>query len=221
MTAAQFELGGATFHNLMFMAESRLNGEDGILGQDFLHIVDVDYDLSSGVARLVQPKDCRDTNMVYWAKDGQSYSVLPLDRLDLQNPHTQATVLINGVKMRAIFDTGSAVSFITQPAALRAGVKVTDPGVTPGGVSHGLDRDIKSWVAVFSDVKIGDEEIQKTPLMIGETTADFFDVLIGADFFMAHHVYVANSQQKIYFTYSGGPVFDARRVAAPEPAAAK
>jgi hypothetical protein len=32
-------------------------------------------------------------------------------------------------------------------------------------------------------------------------------MIIGADFFMAHRIYVARSQGKIYFTYKGGPVF--------------
>ena len=32
-------------------------------------------------------------------------------------------------------------------------------------------------------------------------------MLIGADFFRAHHVYVARGQGKMYFTYLGGPVF--------------
>ena len=33
------------------------------------------------------------------------------------------------------------------------------------------------------------------------------DMIIGADFFLAHRIYVARSQGKIYFTYKGGPVF--------------
>ena len=33
-------------------------------------------------------------------------------------------------------------------------------------------------------------------------------MLLGADFFLSHRVYVANSQNKLYFTYGGGPVFD-------------
>ena len=80
-------------------------------------------------------------------------------------------------------------------------------GVKRAGESHGIDGDIKTWVATFGSVKIGDEEIKNAKLSIGDTATDAFDVLIGADFFMAHHVYVANSQGKLYFTYSGGPVF--------------
>ena len=42
------------------------------------------------------------------------------------------------------------------------------------------------------------------------------DMLIGADFFLAHHVLVASSQRKLYFTYNGGTGFqpDGRAAAA-------
>ncbi|HET9329219.1 MAG TPA: tetratricopeptide repeat protein, partial [Steroidobacteraceae bacterium] len=36
------------------------------------------------------------------------------------------------------------------------------------------------------------------------------DMLVGADFFLSHRIYVSNSQHKLYFTYNGGPVFDLR-----------
>jgi tetratricopeptide (TPR) repeat protein len=34
------------------------------------------------------------------------------------------------------------------------------------------------------------------------------DMLVGADFFLSHRVYVSNSQHKLYFTYNGGAVFN-------------
>ncbi len=42
-------------------------------------------------------------------------------------------------------------------------------------------------------------------------------MILGADFFLSHHILVASSQRKLYFTYNGGPVFDLRpqAVAAP------
>lgn len=33
-------------------------------------------------------------------------------------------------------------------------------------------------------------------------------MLLGADFFLSHHVYVARSQRAVYFTYNGGSVFN-------------
>jgi len=32
-------------------------------------------------------------------------------------------------------------------------------------------------------------------------------MLLGADFFQSHRIYVANSQRQMFFTYNGGPVF--------------
>jgi tetratricopeptide (TPR) repeat protein len=33
-------------------------------------------------------------------------------------------------------------------------------------------------------------------------------MLIGADFFLSHRIYVASGQRKVYFTFNGGPVFN-------------
>jgi tetratricopeptide (TPR) repeat protein len=57
-------------------------------------------------------------------------------------------------------------------------------------------------------VKIGDEEIKNAPMVIGQSPSDEFDMLIGADFFLSHRIYVSKSQHKLYFTYNGGPVFN-------------
>ena len=36
-------------------------------------------------------------------------------------------------------------------------------------------------------------------------------MLVGADFFLSHHVLISNSQSRLYFTYNGGPVFNLSR----------
>ncbi len=77
----------------------------------------------------------------------------------------------------------------------------------PIGEGHGLDASFKSWAGTFASVKIGDEEIQNAPMVIGQSGQAWFDVLLGTDFFLSHHVYVANSQGKIYFTYERGAPF--------------
>ena len=206
-TAPTFEFAGGSFRNVEFLAAD-IRDRAGLLGQNVLHLVDDDYDLKGGTLRLIRPDDCERSDLAYWVKPGVAYSILPLEPTDHYDRHTEAFIEINGVKVRALFDTGAPTSFITARAAARTGVKTSDPGVTRVRDSRGLDRDgIKTWVAKFADIKIGDEEIKNTRLSIGESEATDFDVLIGADFFLAHHVYVANSQQKLYFSYSGGPVF--------------
>ena len=55
---------------------------------------------------------------------------------------------------------------------------------------------------------------------IAKAVVDEPDMLLGADFFRSHRVYISKSQKKIYASYMGGPVFDTHR--SPEtPAASK
>jgi tetratricopeptide (TPR) repeat protein len=42
-------------------------------------------------------------------------------------------------------------------------------------------------------------------------------MLIGADFMLSHRIYIARSQDKLYFTYNGGPVFRLDSAPAPPP----
>jgi hypothetical protein len=205
--APKFEFAGGSFDNVAFLTTGALEDASGLLGQNVLHQLDDEYDLKNGALKLVKPKDCEGVNFVYWAKPGMTYSEAPLESAGWYDDHTVATIEINGVKMRAYFDTGAATSFITAHAAARAGVKTSDPAARPVRSAHALDGVMRAWVAPFASVKIGDEEIKNTSLTIGESEARDYDILIGADFFLAHHVYVANSQGKIYFTYNGGPVF--------------
>ncbi len=221
VVAPQVDFVGATFKNIAFLATGRLSGEDGTIGQPVLKQFDVEYDLKGGAIHLVKLEGCRASELNYWAKDGEAYSKIPLDTSDQRdNPMTKSTVFVNGVRMRATFDTGAPYTFITEKAAARAGVKTTDPGVTPVSKAQGLDGAVNAWVGTFKSVKVGDEDIQNGPLEIGASSADF-DMLIGADFFLSHHVYVANSQDKIYFSYAGGPVFRARPTAVEIEAAAQ
>ncbi len=204
--ADTFDFNGMAFKDVPFMATDRIGADDGLIGQAFLHSVDVEYDLAGGVVRRAKPQGCGGVNMAYWAKDGAAYSVMPLEWIDKDRPHTEAAIYVNGVRLRAALDTGASTSLISESAAARAGVNTGDAGVVPIGEGQGLDAAFKTWVGTFASIKIGDEEIKNTPMMIGRSNAGF-DVLLGADFFLSHHIYVANSQEKIYFTYSGGPVF--------------
>lgn len=214
VSAQRFEFAGMSFDRAQFLTAGDFGQASGLLGQNMFGHVDNEFDFKGGMVRLVRPEGCDGVELAYWAQPGSTYSMAPLLPAERRDPHTSIMIEINGVQMRAQLDTGADNSFITKAAAARAGVRTTDPGVTPAGYSRGLDRpDIKTWVAHFADVKIGDEEVRNTRLSIGDSTATDFDVLLGADFFLAHHLYVANSQGRLYFTYAGGPVF---RVSQPD-----
>jgi len=192
-------------------------GAVGLLGQNVFRMFgDVEYDLANGVIRLVKAKDCGNSLMAYWAKS-QPFSVIDIGYATPQSPHTTGVAFLNGARIRVMFDTGAATSLLTLEAAKRAGVTPDSNGVVAAGASNGIGRRmVKTWIAPFPSFRIGDEEVRNTHLRIGAGTMLDVDMLIGADFFLSHRVYVANSQHKLYFSYNGGPVFNL--TAAPAPA---
>ena len=123
---------------------------------------------------------------------------------------------MNGHAIRVLFDTGSNTSGLSLEAARRIGITPDSPGVVAAGFDRGLTQQapIQTWIAPIAEFAIGSEKILHTRITIEEIHSRYddpeehYDMLLGADFFLAHHVYVANSQSKLYFTYSGGPVFN-------------
>lgn len=238
VTAPSFELAGMAVPNAPFVSTDKMNGnQDGVIGQTFLSRMDVEYDLAGagmpppgaapaatgakgaaapaeppagstgGKVMLVKAVGCETSNMAYWAKDGDLFWEIPLTAASNGAPLTEATILVNGVKLTAMFDTTAPFSVITQAGAEKAGVKTTDAGVTPmrGTPGH--------WLGAFT-VNVGGEEMKNAPLAIAQTKDTFYDVVIGTDYFLTHHLYVANSQHKIYATragFPGAPMFTAHQ----------
>jgi tetratricopeptide (TPR) repeat protein/predicted aspartyl protease len=196
----------------------------GVLGQNVFRLGDVEYDLASGVINIMRPRgDCQKYSLAYWANaKGEPYSQIDIDFATPERPHTEGDAYLNGRKIRVMFDTGAESSLLTLDAAKRAGVTPETPGVTPAGATVGIGRrTVRSWIAPFASFKIGDEEVRNTHLRIGDQRVPGIDMFIGADFFLSHHIYVANSQRKLYFTYNGGPVFNLTTEPTPAPASAE
>jgi tetratricopeptide (TPR) repeat protein len=184
-------------------------GSVGILGQNIIRIGDVEYDLAKGVIRLMHADGCSNALLAYWVKATEPYSVIKIDSATPLEPHTASTAYINGAEVRVIFDTGAPTSMLSLKAAARAGVKPDSPGVVAAGYSGGIGRSsYKAYIGPFASFKIGEEEVRNTRLRFGDMTLENADMLLGADFFLSHRIYVASSQRKLYFTFNGGHVFN-------------
>lgn len=152
----------------------------------------------------MKPFDCGDRPLSYWAP-GVRPSSAPL--LRLEDGQGAIAVVVNGSTLRALLDTGSGASVVTARAAARIGL-VSESG--SGGDANGVGRrSVTSSYAKIDDIKLGDEEIKNTRLTIIDDPLVLtgVDMILGADFFLSHHVYVSKSQDRVYFTYNGGPVF--------------
>jgi tetratricopeptide (TPR) repeat protein len=209
-TVKEFGIAGALIHNVEFLVGGSEVGSEGLIGQNFLHQWDVEYDFSKGVVRLFKPEGCRKARMAYWLTPGQTYSETGIESVMQSRMHTVGEGYVNGQHIRVTFDTGAYNSFLSLRAAARAGIKIDSPGVVEAGYSRGIGRGmVKTYIATASSFKIGDgEEIKNARLRIADSDLAESDMLLGSDFFVSHHIFVANSQSKLYLSYNGGPVFN-------------
>jgi tetratricopeptide (TPR) repeat protein len=209
-TVKEFSIVGLIIKNVEFLVGGSEVGNAGLLGQNLLENFDVEYDLAAGVIRLFKTEDCGHARLAYWLTPEQDFSWMPIERIEPLHPHTIGVAYVNDKKIRVEFDTGAFVSVLSLKAAERAGIRPDSPGVVESGYSRGIGRGmVMSYIAPFASFKIGDgEEIKNTKLRIADIGLDSADMLVGADFFISHRVFVANKEHKLFLSYNGGPVFN-------------
>jgi predicted aspartyl protease len=206
----------------------------GLVGEDLLGKVDLEFDLAENVVRLFQPQDCKGDQVVYWSK---AYFMVPLVRpamsdstaLHVNVPwvddpgYVVAHVSLNGQDALAMLDTGAAMSIVSADLIKRGVVRPESEPIEEAPARGIAGKPVATAVAAFPVLTIGQENIQNARLrisdlwggtkevhtgsMIARPTWAPADMLLGADFFRAHRVYFARSQKKMYFTYQGGPIF--------------
>lgn len=206
-----FGILGATLHNIEFLVGGSDSGM-GFLGASFLDIVDLDIDLAHGKLHLMKPSGCGARPMAYWATDGNFQTADLLSSMNTHDRRSFVNVVINGKKIRAMLDSGAETTLLSREAAERAGIDLSAPGVKTFGRMSGMGaKSFQSWQVPVDSYSIGTETISHSKVLVMDGRIglgeDAPDMLLGVDFFLAHHIYVANSQGRIYFTYNGGRVF--------------
>jgi predicted aspartyl protease len=192
----------------------------GVLGEDFLSHFDVEFDLAHQTINLYKADQCNGASLGFWSPDivtaefGSGSSDLPM--IDI-------TPKINGQDVRGFLDSGSPLSAVSIAAAERLGVSWDSPETVAGTPTQGMDgRKTNIRVGVVDRFSLGEEAIKNTHLRVGDLPEKHtigminglpihqvipYEILLGLDFINSHHVLVSHSQNKIYFSYSGGPVF--------------
>ena len=203
-----FGILGTTFHDVGFIVGGTDMGY-GLLGANLLDFADLEIDLAHGKLTLFGTAHCNKASLAYWAKDG--YNVADIESADNSNDRrTFFNVTINGKQVRAVLDSGAGATVLSRRAAERVGIDLEAPDVKAGGTSFGVgSKSLKAWIVRIDSFSVGSETIQHSQMQVidgrigdGET-----DMLLGVDFLLAHHMFIANSQRKAYFTYNGGRVF--------------
>jgi predicted aspartyl protease len=199
-------------------------GFDLLLGEDFLQRFDVEFDLPHNAVRLFQARDCGNASLAYWTKD--AVGEVEIDPIREAQPSIIFPVSINDRRIDALLDSGASVSVLGKQDAADAGVTPGSPGVVGAGKLMGLGaRSVDMWTGGFASFAIGNERISDIRIAFADVHKDQSyaatgsnlarralptrPMFVGADFLRAHRLLVAHSQRRMYFSYTGGPVFAA------------
>jgi tetratricopeptide (TPR) repeat protein/predicted aspartyl protease len=207
--AKNFSLAGIPFPKVDFVVAGSDTGTAGLIGQNILGLMDVEYDLPHGVVRLVKTQNCKGANPAYWTGE-RPFSVVKLVRppSSLFKPHTVAQIAIDGQKVAATFDTGADESLLAASVAKRLGAVPGGDTVTEEGLSGGLgSRHVRTYRATFNEIEVGGELLKKPKIQFADMGMSDTQMLVGVDFFLTHRIFVANAQNEMFFTYEGGPLF--------------
>ena len=222
-TVTEFRIGQAVRRNWEALV-SWDDDEEGIsvhLGLDFLGGYDVEFDLAHNAVRLYTSEGCEDLSLAFWAPEGAS--TVPIE----MNQNLVVPVKIDRQELRAFLDSGAQTSIVESSTARQHGLLPNGAGVQPGGcIGRGGKSPTDVWLGMFKSFTIGNETIRNPTLYFSDIWRNMVyretgmrsperlrglpEVLLGLDFLLTHRVLIAHSQQKLYFTYTGGAVFPSK-----------
>jgi clan AA aspartic protease (TIGR02281 family) len=207
-------------------------GIDVMLGEEFFRNFDVEFDLQQRAVRLWTARGCEGVSLAYWTKD--PVAEVAIDAVTDMRRQIVLTVRFNDKPVEAILDSGASSSLLTKQDAEALGQKQPEEPSNQKFSGIGA-KSAEMWVASFATFAIGNESIDGVEIRVADfykastftTTGSLIaknlhskqPMLLGADFLRSHRVLVSHSQSKMYFTYTGGPVFLTGRAKPPAPSA--
>jgi predicted aspartyl protease/cytochrome c-type biogenesis protein CcmH/NrfG len=205
----QFGILDTTLQNIDFIVGGTDAGS-GLLGANLLDFADLEIDLAHGKLTLFKTDHCDNVSLAYWTKGG-NYNVADIEPADSNiDRRTFLSVTVNGKKLRALIDSGAGATMLSRSAAERIGIDLRAPDVKVFSSSIGFGaKSVKTWTVPIDSFSVGTETIQHSQMLVldGAFGDNDTDMLLGVDFLLAHHMFIANSKKKAYFTYNGGRVF--------------
>jgi predicted aspartyl protease len=221
---SEFGLGKAKVKDVRFYSIGHRGSPEfaGLLGRDFLDGVgDMEFDIVAHALRFWKPQDCGNRSLAYWTKTPLAADIA---HDEMGAPYT-VKMMINGKRVDAELDSGSDTTVVTPEVARSVGLPpqnyATEVRQT-GGIGEAA---VATRIATFDSVIVGDEEIKHARLQVADLFAADTEMrtgsllakpveglkmpgmLLGADFLRSHRALLVAEQHLLYFTYSGGPVF--------------
>ncbi len=205
-----------------------------LLGIDFFANYDVEYDVPHGKITLYKPTGCEKAKLAYWpgpvtvadmVANGVGANIPPFTPYNF--PHMNIRIKVHGQDMVAALDSGYAQSSMSLPSAHSVGLTVGGEGMVETAptvdVVDGYSNP--TWLGTVDSIDLGGEIISsakirfhsfmvppgareaRTGTSVRPSRYHGADLMLGADFLIAHRIMVSQSQTKIYFSPAAGADF--------------
>lgn len=169
---------------------------EGLVGGDLLSRYDVEFNVAEGWLNFWAP----DTDTASSGCAGPQnwhviYRALPMQ---FDGRRVSIQVELDGHPLKALVDSGARSRIVSEAAVKRLGVSDAALAADPGGVTSGLDGrgQVYHWHK-FETLKYGLEE-EKQPVLTVVSIHDAADMLLGADWFATHRVWISYRTGKLY-----------------------
>ncbi len=178
------------------LPHSRVGGltVDGLLGRDFLSVFDLVVDVPRRLVTLMSVAGCGG-RFLPWTG--------PYTAVAAASPMESALVLpvlVDGVPLRALLDTGAGVSLIAAPGMVRLGLTAAQLRNDPGQVVNGLGPNtIAMQRHVFATLRVGAGTTAHPTLWVAPVRlTPIVDMLLGADWLADKTVWISYATKQVF-----------------------
>jgi len=167
---------------------------DGLLGRDFLSLFDLSLDIPARSLTLYAVAGCTG-RFLPWT---EPYSAIAVD-----NPMESALVVsvtLDGVRLRALLDTGAGSSLVAAPGMARLGL--TDAAVSgdPWQEVSGLGtRTVPMHRHRFRELRVGAGTLEPPIFWVAPIQLNpIVDMLLGADWLAERRVWISFATKQVF-----------------------
>ncbi len=218
VTVDEFRVGTVRGRDRPFMIEPGDQGGGseirrvGTIGPDILARYDIDLDFGSSKVNMFSQDHC-EGQVIYWQP--KTIAIIPFE-LD-RGGHITFPILLDGVELTAIMDTGAATSTLNQNVGERElGLDFSSAENELIG-TLGEDNDEvyrrKFQSLSMAGIEIREPTLDVLPDLMGtglgtlfgwRTSTSLPDVIVGMSILSHLHVYIAYGEERLYITEAGG-----------------
>lgn len=176
-------------------------GIDGLLGRDYLSAFDLDLDLRAAAVTLYTVTGCS-TWFLPWST--------PYVALPVTNPTEAALVVgvtLDGVRLRALLDTGAGLTVLAAPGMARMGLTPEALAASPQAVAAGLGpRGVIGRRHAFQSFAVGRDVVADPVLLVAPVRlTPIVDMLLGADWLAARRIWISYATRQIFAEHRSAP----------------